>query len=60
MIGDLNPNNDKFIERPLSFGFEFKFDVNFFRQSSIFDLGVRYSYVSNIIENIIENQHPNA
>ena len=51
MIGDLNTNNDKFIERPLSFGFEFKLDVNFFRQSSIFDLGVRYSYVSNIIEN---------
>ena len=51
VIGDLNPNNDKFIERPLSFGFEFKFDVNFFRQSSIFDLGIRYSYISNVIEN---------
>ena len=51
VIGDLNANNYRFEEKPLSLGLELKFDVNFFRQSSIFDLGIRYSYVSNIIEN---------
>ncbi len=51
VIGKLNANNNRFEEKPLSLGLELKFDVNFFRQSSIFDLGIRYSYVSNIIEN---------
>ena len=51
VIGDLNANNYRFEEKPLSLGLELKFDVNFFRQSAIFDLGIRYSYVSNIIEN---------
>ena len=51
VIGKLNANNNRFQEKPLSLGLELKFDVNLFRQSSIFDLGIRYSYVSNIIEN---------
>ena len=34
-------------ESPLSYGCELNLDLNFFRQTSLFDFGVRYSYVTN-------------
>ena len=39
--------DDNYIEeRPFGFGGELYFDVNFFRQTSVFNLGVRWSYVN--------------
>ena len=50
VIGLANSPLGEVRENPLSFGFEIKFDINFFRQSSIFDFGIRYSYVTKTIE----------
>ena len=39
--------DDNYVEeRPFGFGGELYFDVNFFRQTSVFNLGVRWSYVN--------------
>ncbi len=52
VIGLANSPLGKIRETPLSFGVEIKFDVNIFRQPSIFDFGIRYSYVTKTIEKI--------
>ena len=36
-------------ENPISFGGEITFDINLFRQSAIFDLGLRWSYITNTL-----------
>ena len=42
-----------FIDTPLSFGVEIVFDVNFFRQPALFDIGIKFSHVtkSNLTTN---------
>jgi hypothetical protein len=50
VIGLVNSPLGEVRENPLSFGFEIKLDMNFFRQSSVFDFGIRYSYVTKTIE----------
>ena len=50
VVGLVNSSLGEVRETPLSFGVEIKFDINLFRQSSIFDLGIRYSYVTKTIE----------
>mgnify|MGYP001159485137 FL=1 len=50
VIGLVNSPLGEVRESPLSFGFEIKLDMNFFRQSSVFDFGIRYSYVTKTIE----------
>ena len=35
-----------FKDTPLSFGVEIVFDVNFFRQPALFDIGIKFSYVT--------------
>ena len=50
VVGLVNSSLGEVKETPLSFGVEIKFDINLFRQSSIFDLGIRYSYVTKTLE----------
>ncbi len=38
-----------FKENPISFGGEITFDINLFRQSALFDLGLRWSYITNTL-----------
>jgi len=38
-----------FRENPVSFGGEIKFDINLFRQDAIFDLGLRWSYITSLL-----------
>ena len=52
-----NSNPTPFTEKPISFGSEINFDVNFFRQPSEFNIGIRYSYIKNTTlekNNVIE------
>ena len=52
-----NSNPTPFTEKPISFGSEINFDVNFFRQPSEFNIGIRYSYIKNTAlekNNVIE------
>ena len=38
-----------FKEKPISFGGEITFDINLFRQDALFDLGLRWSYITNTL-----------
>ena len=38
-----------FKENPISFGGEITFDINLFRQDALFDLGLRWSYITNTL-----------
>jgi len=46
MIEGIDSNDDYVEERAFGFGGELYFDVNFFRQTSVFNLGLRWSYVN--------------
>ena len=54
MVEGVDSNDGYVKERPFGFGGELYFDVNFFRQTSIFNLGLRWSYVNLISKPKIE------
>lgn len=46
LVEGINSNENYIKERPYGFGGELYFDVNFFRQTSVFNLGLRWSYIN--------------
>ena len=46
IVEGIAPDDNYVQETPFGFGGELYFDVNFFRQTSVFNLGLRWSYIN--------------